>query len=134
MPGHFFWNFWRPCFAHFIPYMSWKCIYFWFCFEKFAQIIIAWIRGTGSSGRRVIWCTGVIVAFSWRERLKLPTPSLRIASLRAEIRTRNLMEVCDLVSKSVWFVSSFLSVICVDVDLLQIKSGADGANKQCRYY
>jgi len=28
----------------------------------------------------------------------------------------------------------FLSVIGADVDLLQIKSGADGANKQCRYY
>jgi len=58
------------------------------------KFMIAWIKGTGSSGRRVIWYTGVIVAFSWRERLKLPAPSLRIASLRAEIRTRNVMEVC----------------------------------------
>lgn len=40
--------------THFISYMSWKGIYFWFCFEKSTQTVIAWIRGTGRSGRRVI--------------------------------------------------------------------------------
>jgi hypothetical protein len=109
-------------------------LYFWLCFKKSADTVTAWNGGTGrkssSCNLKYRYCCRI----TWRERLKLAKTSLRIASLRAEIRTRNVMELCDLVSKSVWFVSSFISVNGVDVDLLQIKSAADRVNKQYRYY
>lgn len=123
-----------------ITYASGKCFIclftYWFCFTKSAQTVITWNSGTGRkrSSRNLKHRYFCCIYLEW---LTLPKPPLVVASLLAEMWTRNVrwvLELCDLVYKSVWFVSSFMSVIGVDVDLLQIKAVADTVNKQYRYY